>query len=236
MDAYTVSLVHGDGSDGSTVIVDETGKSWSASGNAQIDTAQSKFGGASILFDGTGDIATTADSADWRLDDGSNSNLWTVDLWVRFNGDPGATLAGFLQQRADSSNYWGIYYNNNTLLFYVRSGGSTAVSVSHTWDPASATWYHVAIVKNGTSGYMHFIDGTQIGSTTTDTDVMPDIAGSLVIGDIYTSSDVHNYLNGWMDEIRISKGVARWTANFTPPTTEYGIRRGNTSLSPYFMF
>jgi hypothetical protein len=217
-DIYTVALLHMNGTDASTTFTDESGKSWTANGNAQIDTAQSKFGGASGLFDGTGDTLSTGDSIDWQLDGGSDSNTWTIDFWVRFNGDPGTGLVSFINQYVDLSNYWNIVLSSNLLQFVVRSGGSNIVVISNAWNPATATWYHVAVVKNGVTGYLMFIDGTQIGSTATDTSTIPNFAGSLFVG---INQATTNYLNGWMDELRISKGIARWTAGFTPPTIEY---------------
>ncbi|MDI6787615.1 MAG: hypothetical protein QME51_04520, partial [Planctomycetota bacterium] len=80
-DAYTKALLHFDGTDASTTFIDESGKIWTRYGNAQIDTAQSKFGGASGLFDGAGDYITTPDHNDFNLGSGN----FTVDLRVRFN-------------------------------------------------------------------------------------------------------------------------------------------------------
>ena len=240
-DANTVSLLHMNGTDASTTFtdevtvvdgsnnfVDESGKTWTAAGNAQIDTAQSVFGGASGLFDGTGDYLSSPDSADWQLDGGSNSNAWTVDFRVRFNADPGTGIVGFLEHRENNQNSWAIILNNNTLRMQITSADVVIVSASNAWNPEANVWYHVAIVKNGTSGYMTFVDGVQIGTTQTDTDPMPNFAGSLNIGLYNTGS----FLNGWMDELRISKGIARWTANFTPPTAPYGV----SDTSNFFAF
>lgn len=220
-DNYTKLLLHFDGSDASTTFTDEAGKTMTAQGNAQIDTAQSVFGGASGLFDGTGDYVTAADHADWQLDDGSNSNKWTIDFRLRFNGDPGTGLQGFIQQRTDNSNFWSFQLNGNNLQFQIRSGGSNIVQLNFAWNPADATWYHVAIVKDGTNGYMVFVDGTQVGTTQTDTDPMPDFTGGLQIGRWTDGTGTNRDLNGWMDELRVSKGVARWTADFTPPSIAY---------------
>lgn len=220
-DGFTVSLLHMDGADASTTFTDESGKTWTAQANAQIDTAQSVFGGASGLFDGTGDYVTALDHADWQLDGGSDSNAWTIDFRLRFNGDPGTAVVGFVQQREDNSNFWSFQLNNNNLRFVVLSGGSTIVDINNAWNPATATWYHVALVKNGATGYLAFVDGTQVGTTQTDTSTLPDFAGELRIARYTNNLGTNLDLNGWLDELRISKGIARWTADFTPPVAAY---------------
>lgn len=219
-DSYTVSLLHFDGP-GTITFTDESGKTWSANGDVFIDSTQYKFGSYSSRYDGSGDYLNTADSADWQLDGGSDSNTWTIDFWVRFNGDPGTGVVGFWQQRVDNSNYQVLQLNNNTLRYQVRSSGSNIVLIDNSWNPATATWYHVALVKNGTSGYMMFVNGSQIGTTQTDTSTIPNYAGGATIGVFVDASGTSNYLNGWMDEMRISKGVARWTSNFSTPAAEY---------------
>ena len=80
-DSYTKALLHMDGSDGSTTFTDESGTTWTANGNAQIDTAQSKFGGASGLFDGASDYLQTPYTADHNTGTGD----FTIDQWIRFN-------------------------------------------------------------------------------------------------------------------------------------------------------
>jgi hypothetical protein len=221
-DAYTVALLHMNGADASTTFTDESGKSWTANGNAQIDTAQSVFGGASGLFDGTGDYLSASDSDDWRLDGGNNNNAWTIDFWVRFASDPLTGLMGLVMQRLDNSNHWGVLINSNSLQFLLRDGGSVTINITNSWNPEAAIWYHVAVVKDGANGYMMFINGTQIGSTQTDTTTIPNIAGGIMIANYINTSSTSYPLNGWLDELRISKGVARWTSNFTPPTAQYG--------------
>lgn len=221
-DSYSKALLHLDGIDGSTTITDESGKTWTAVGNAQIDTAQNVFGGASLLLDGSGDYISTPDHDDWQLDGGSNSNEWTIDFRVRFNVDPDTGISAFFQQYVNTSNFWILCFNNNQLFWQIRSGGTNIVSLPFAWNPAAATWYHVALVKQGTTGYKCFVDGTQIGSTQTDTDVIPNFNGVLRVGCFTSTAGDNYYLNGWLDEIRISKGIARWTGNFTPPTAPYG--------------
>src|SRR3990167_6073971 len=229
-DSFTKALLHMNGADASTTFTDESGKTWTANGNAQIDIAQFKFGVASGLFDGTGDYISTPDHDDWQLDGGSNANEWTIDFWIRFNGDPGTGTVGFVQHYAADNAHWVISLENNNLRFRVDSSG-TIVDIQNAWNPATATWYHVAVVKQGATGYKMFIDGTQIGTTQTDTSTIPNFAGTLWIGQYTDGGTV--YLNGWIDEVRISKGVARWTANFTPPASEYSSD-SNTKLLLHF--
>jgi hypothetical protein len=214
-DAYTVSLLHFNSD-----ATDESGKTWSASGNASIDTSTKKFGAGSSVYDGNGDYFSTADAADWRLDGGSNSNAWTIDMWLRLNGDPGTGVVRLLQQYADNNNFWALTVNNNIMYFQVYSGGSSTILPSFSWNPEGNVWYHIALVKQGTTGYKFFVNGTQVGTTQTDIDVIPDYNGTLRVG-TYTYSGGTTYLNGWIDELRISKGIARWTSDFTPGTDEY---------------
>ncbi|MFA6270321.1 MAG: LamG domain-containing protein [Candidatus Paceibacterota bacterium] len=220
-DSYSKILLHCDGDDASTTITDEAGNTWTAEGGAQIDTAQSKFGGASLLLDGNGDYISTPDSDDWRLDDGDNSKLWTIDFWVRFNSVSG--YQALVAQLVNGSNNWMIQYEStHELTFQQRVSGTRNVNIRNAWTPSTGQWYHVAVVKNGTSGYLMFVDGTQIGSTQTDTDTIGSFAGALNVGRSFQIDGAPSYLNGWIDEFRVSKGVARWTSNFTPPTSAYG--------------
>ena len=222
-DSYTKSLLHMDGADASTTFTDESGKTWTiGNGTPEIDTAQSVFGGASCYFNGSNnERIVSADHADWWLDDGNNANKWTVDFRVRFDGDPGTGSIGFIQQYVDTSNYWAIRLSSNLLIFTVRSDGTNIVNITQAWNPADATWYHVATVKDGTNGYMHFVDGVQLGSTTTDTSPIPDFADELKMALYIDSTNTYNYFTGWIDEFRISKGVARWISNFKLPKHAY---------------
>ena len=217
-DYYTKSLLHFNGSDESTTFTDESGKTWTADGVA-LDTDQKKFGIASGYFDG-GEL-DTGDTDDFQLDDQDDSKEWTIDFWVRFDGDPSGTTQGIFQYYNSSSNFLALLYDDDSLLFNVVSSGSNTISISNTWDPATATWYHVAVVKQGTTGYKMFVDGTQIGSTQTDTDVIPDCSGGYGawLGGYYYGGWYP--LNGWLDEFRVSKGIARWTDSFTIPAYQY---------------
>ena len=189
-----------------------------AYGNAQIDTGQSKFGGASGLFDGAGDYLSSADSDDWNFGTGS----FTVDFWVRFNALPAAGNYQMIFQQYAGDNSRQQFRLVNTAGAYtwqyeVCDAGSWTITQNFATSVAVNTWYHVALVRSGNSWYV-FQDGSQCGSTGSDSSSVPDVAGSLYIG---SYGGLVTFFNGWLDEFRISKGIARWTSSFTPPTSAH---------------
>lgn len=200
-------------------IIDESGKVWTAYGNAQLDTAQKVFGTASGLFDGTGDYINTPDSDDFNL----GSGAFTVDFWVRFNALPAASgYVMFCSQYQDGLNnfWWGIQNIAGTYQLQIGENGANIIGVNSP-GLATGTWYHLAYVRSGNS-WMIFQSGTQVGATTTDSRTVADKAANFQIS--YYDAVLPAHLNGWIDEFRFSKGVARWTSNFTVPSREYGIR------------
>ena len=233
IDNYTKLLLHGNGVDGSATITDSsnTPKTVTVVGNTQIDTAQypNLVGSAgSILFDGTGDYLTLADSDDWNFGSGD----FTIDFWVRFAAV--GNLYPMFEQRTTGSfairfwlttsgaDYWEAYFSYNGTTF----GGS----VGHVPSPAieANTWYHIAIVRNGTNVDI-YQNGVKLGgSFNIGVNTIFDSTDLFYIGaNGNTPSDFHN---GWKSEFRVSKGIARWVANFTPPTIIYGYGYNNKLL------
>jgi len=204
-------LLHGDGANGSTTIVDSSPspKTVTAFGDAQISTAQSKFGGASLLFDGTGDY----------LDINSNSafgyglNDFTIECWIYRNVSAAAQV--ILDQRAAANPRVvpTLYINANTLLYYANGFNRITGGVV-----SAGQWVHIALSRSGTSTRL-FIDGLQTGSTFLDT--FNYIASPVRIGDGNDGISPTTSLNGYIDDLRITKGIARYTANFTPPTAPF---------------
>ena len=226
VDSYTKLLLHCDGADASTTFIDSAlGKAVTANGNAQIDTAQSKFGGASGLFDGTGDYLTLADSADWDFSTGA----FTIDFWIRFSSI--AATQGIINHITNGTNYWAIYWStSNEITFLKYTDAVETINITKSWTPVINTWYHVALVRNGTNWYF-FVDGTQIGTTGSSAYATGNYTGVLRIAQ---HSNTANHFFGWLDEIRISKGIARWTSNFTPPNRAYnGVGGGFSSGQPW---
>lgn len=226
-DAFTVLLLHGDGADASTTITDSsTGGATSphtmtAVGNVQIDTAQNKFGGASILYDGTGDSVSAADAADWSFFGAD----FTIDKWIRFSAVPSSGNAAiFMCQSADANNFWNFFFENaaGTHRLVLRQTDSSVSRASFHADITSLsadTWVHVAVERHG-ANCNFYVNGTkQTTTTTTAFGTIGNISAILEIGALGVTSFP---FAGWMDEVRISKGVARYAGvNFTPPVVAY---------------
>ena len=214
--ASVVALLHFDGSDASTTFTDEKGHTFTAVGNAQIDTAQSKFGGAAGLFDGSGDRLTAPDSTDWDFGTGD----FTVEFFIRFNALPSSTATSLVGNYVSSSSGWIVQFRNDSPGARLAFGSSGDVPISgFSWSPSTATWYHVAVAREG-STLRAFAGGSQVGSDETNSENIAGSNGVLMIGAINTMGVIQHF-NGWMDELRITKGVARYTAAFTPPTAPF---------------
>jgi len=219
IDSFVKAMLHGNGTDASTTITDSSSgaHTWTASGNAQIDTAQSKFGGASILFDGTGDFVSTADHADYTLGTGD----FTVDFQVRPGAVDGTLIYPCGQAHttlADANTAW--YFGRsaaNKITFNVVSG-TTVTTVTSTTSVVAGSFFHVAGVRTGNTLKL-FINGTQEGGDIAFSSTVNDSTAVLAVG--AAGAFASNLFNGWVDEFRFSVGVARWTANFTAPATAY---------------
>jgi len=211
IDGNTGLMLHFDGANGSTTFTDSSSSplTVSAVGNAQITTAQSKFGGASLVLDGTGDRAEVTSAAAVQFGTGS----FTIDFWVRRNGaQTGRTIIGN-RRDGGAPTGWQIRISLGGNVDFGKDG---AIVISGSSGLTDATWHHIAAVRNGTSLVL-YKDGVSIGSATDSTDYGE--TASIYIGMDSNADD--GAFNGWLDELRLSKGVARWTAGFTPPVAAY---------------
>jgi hypothetical protein len=209
-DDYTVALLHMNGMDGSTAFTDESGKTWTAYGNAQMDIEQQKFGAASLLLDGNDDYITTPHHSDFDI-----SGDFTFDFWVRFDS---AISGSIFLMKGDANDGWRFYMSSATALkFTNRSAGVNTVQMTSSFAPVVGQWYHLALTRSGNSFRM-FADGVQLGGVYSDTDPLKNTTFDLRVG---AAAESGHPIHGWMDEVRFSNGIARWTSNFTPPTSEY---------------
>ena len=210
-DSYTKLMLHMEGS-GNSFVDSAASKAVTTNGDVSQTTAQFKFSSKSGVFDGTGDYLSLADSDDWNFGSGD----FTIDCWVRFNGNSGSqVMIGHGGLHGISSvNGWEISYGwaANRFIFYDFNGSANLYLETTSWIPSLNTWYHIAVVRNGNT-VTAYVDGTSIVSQTF-TGSITNSTYALRIGSGY---DGIYFLNGYLDEVRISKGIARWTSNFTPP-------------------
>lgn len=184
--------------------------------NADRSAAQSKFDGYSAYFDGTGDYLYLNDSEDWNLGSGD----FTIDFWLRFVDK--AVTCILWEQMESGTIQQQFYWVSNSYLTFVAYDTSKIAEYVWPWTTNSNdTWYHIALVRNGTSLKL-YVDGSEIspsGSPTTiNSKTLPNVNEALVIG---ARDGGAISLSGYIDEFRWSTGIARWTEGFTPPTEAY---------------
>jgi len=217
-DIYTKLLIHGEEVVTSNEFIESSlgGKTVTVI-NAVQSTEQYKFGTKSWYFDGTGDYLSLADSADWDFGTGN----WTIDFWVRLAATQTKVIYSQVGVADAGNNQIKVYLDSTDGVYFTcLVGGLAQLSTLQSAGKAITTnaWTHIAIVRNGTN-WQIYKGGTSIKSIT-ETATMPDFDSVFYIGCYNGASD---YLNGWIDGFRISKGVARWTSDFTPPALPYGL-------------
>lgn len=216
-------MLHLDGTDGSTTITDSSlsARSVTAQANAQIDTAQSVFGGASLVLDGTDDYVSFVDSEDFNF----GSGFFTVDFRVRFSSFVNQGNDGFhtfyIQSAVGGANSIQLDYKSSTneIRFITYVSGSVGGVNSQSWSPSINTWYHLAFVRHS-GGLSIFVDGTELGSPVAFASTIDNGAGDIAIG-LRNGAAVDREVVGWIDEFRVVKGTAVWTSNFTIPSAAY---------------
>jgi len=205
-------LLHMNGTNGSTTFTDSSsfGKPVTANGGVQISTAQSKFGGASGYFDDAGDFLSVPASSSWNFQTG---NL-TVECWIRPDG---SSTDFVIDNRDGGGTGWAFYISSTNSLILQGTGGSPNFLESASSVITRGAWQHIAWTRSGTTNRI-FVSGTQVDTNTSMT--CGDSSGiALNIGRRQNAGDL--FYNGWIDDVRITKGVARYTAGFTPPTAQF---------------
>jgi len=217
-DNFTKLLLRSNSTDGSTLITDasEFRHTITTFGSLQHSTTQKKFFDTALNFNGSTDYLRVPDSADWTPGTGN----WSLDFWVyrRSNGNQNI----WYQFNAEADKFR-VYLkngdidaeykvNNNSLINFT---GSTLIPMNE--------WTHVALVRSGTNMLLFqggiLRDTIAILDPNTDGRDMYDIVADVYIGAKYNGTNEH--YDGFLEELRWSKGVARWTENFIPPDYPY---------------
>ena len=209
--AFMKSLVHFNGADASTTAPDDAAgatatHTWTAAGNAQIDTASFAFGGASTLLDGTGDYWTTPDHADFTL----GSGVWAVG--IRFNcnvaGGSVERIAGQCDATATAASTSILIQRTagNVILARACVGG-VAFDVTGTTQFTNALntgWHSIVFRRNASNNLQLFIDGVQEGGDIAITGTVNDSAEVWAIGT--NGAVTTDSWTGWLDEFYLYVG------------------------------
>ncbi|MGX5719942.1 LamG domain-containing protein [Shinella zoogloeoides] len=211
-DEFTKLLLHFDGVDGATSIIDSSPAAnvITSVGGAQIDTDQSIFGGSSLLLNGSSAYLTAPDSPSWDF-----TADFTIDAWVRLSNLTGPRVIASVY--SGSGLGWSFQYRGDRGATLIFGSGDTTI-IERPWSPSVNTWYHVAVSR--TAGTLRlFINGVQSGATQSNASSFSGTTTPLQIGRL---SGIGFVFAGWIDELRISNGIGRWTENFVPPSKPYG--------------
>jgi hypothetical protein len=219
------SLLHFDGSDASTTFTDSSsyGPTWTAAGNAQLDTAQKKFGTASLLLDGTGDSISTPSLGL------PGTDPFTIDMWVRRNGantNNGIFSFGVTSGGTSNQQIRLLTSTDNKLIISTNDAGVIGTS-DHSTSLPDGEFAHVAVTRSGNTIYL-FQNGTLLASTSFSYNLIDP-------NPYYIGNDIGaaNNFNGHVDEFRVILGECKYTANFSVETSAYSNPPTANNLTNY---
>ena len=189
-------------------------------GNAQVSTTQAKFGTTSMYFDGAGDYLITPyvplfDM--WRGD-------MTAEAWVYFNSVANSPHLFMFSEPLQGSNRYAVvvYFSGSVVRLFTQVGATGSDKITGTTSLSTGQWYHIALTKSGTT-FTLWVNGVSQGTSTTT--VYPyGVNERLTIGFQSDSGISGDYLNAYVDEARITRGYARYTSNFTPPSAAFPVQ------------
>jgi hypothetical protein len=217
-----VLLLHFDGADGATSAADHSsyGRTLTFGGTARLSTTSPKFGSACLLLDGAaGDRVTIPNFAEFCF----GSSDFAVEAWI--NPDTVSGIDTIITNRSSSGtdNNW-LFRLDSGLLRFVAWGpttGTVLVDMTGVTTISTGVYTHVAATRSGSNWYL-WVGGSQ-DATTTNAGAIFDSTSSpsntLYIGE--DPSQPSRLFDGRIDDLRLTKGVARYTAGFTPPTAPF---------------
>ncbi|MDP2090993.1 MAG: LamG-like jellyroll fold domain-containing protein [Candidatus Gracilibacteria bacterium] len=209
-------LMHFDGLNGTTIYVDEYGHNFSNFGTAKNTNLQSKFGGGSLYTNGTlGYITST--HQDYLI----GSQPFTFEFWVYVNSlsssGYGIPILNF-GNGAEGNNGFAVYYfyrNTPQNSMYVRNGATQIVGFNNV---NISQWHHIVVQRDTPNGGVRmFLNGVSTGYLPYSGSFLNN--NTIVLGK-YDGSWLQNRVV-YIDEVRFTRGIARYSSNFTPPQSPY---------------
>jgi hypothetical protein len=193
-------------------ILDNTNKNvLETEGNAQIDTSIVKYGTGSMEFDGTGDYLVIPNDPNFNFGSGD----FTIEAWVNTSAYSASYNVIASRWTSGTTKSWLWYITSTGLTFFYSTDGSNQSSVSASATLSTGVWRHL-VVTRASGSVKFFVDGSQVGTTQTVSSAFYTAATSSHVG-ILGDLNATTAMNGYIDDLRITKGIARYTANFIPP-------------------
>ena len=220
-----VLLLHGDGANGSTTFTDSSPvpKMPLFFGGAQISTTNGRaaFGGASMSFVRSPSSYLTFSNANFDFYFGTSD--FTIEAWIRLNALPSGGgypdsywLVGGGPQ--NSVPGFDIAFGNTNLVVSLTNFDSPNINTAH--GLSINTWYHIAVVRSGSTLYA-FRDGTQLATASVSGVTSDPMLTGLAISAAEPVGSTQGNFNGYIDELRITRGFGRYTAAFPAPTVPF---------------
>ncbi len=213
----TLLLMHFDGADGGTTFTDSStfNRTVTREGTVVTSAAQSKFGGTSLRnLTGSNSRLRIADTPDMEL----GSDDFCIDFWAYPNAAPSNTRHFFSKWIANSSPMMCYYGNGSSKKIEFHCNFSTPKTLKSVSDIAIGAWTHIAITRQGDTVRL-FLNGALEDSEGSVVGPVVDAASDWIIAGYGTNGS--GMFIGYIDELRIVKGAAIYTSNFTPPTAPY---------------
>lgn len=206
-----VLAMHMDGANASTAFTDVKGKVITSLGNAQISTAQSKFGGSSAFFDGTGDYLNTPSHEDFNFGSGD----FTIEFFIRKTTSAAQVVCA--KRSSIAFGPFQLYCTTAPVIQVSTNGGASWNKETSGPTFTIGEFVHIAAERYGTSLKIYTAG---VGGTSVDvgTDALFANSNQVSIG---ATSDGAFPFSGYLDDLRITKGLARYKGNFTPPAAEF---------------
>ena len=217
------SDVNDDSSHGHTV---------TASGSAAISSTQTKFGSNSLFIDASGDYLSIPSNSSFRFEEGD----FTIEMFIRPDDvsttDQVSNVACIIDHDATASTsgaWFALHQQNQALVLGANNG--TLITTSNCL--SATTWHHVVVVRSGSTTTI-YCDGVNVGSASDTHDYDDSTSRNLYIGKQNITFGGGNAggtrrFDGYIDDLRISKGVARYTKNFVPPSQAVGATLNGTN-------
>ena len=217
-DSYTKLLLHMDGANDGTTFTDSSSYDHNVTSSGTVTkTAVKKFGTASALLDGVNDYIDCGSSDDWSFGTGN----FTIEFWALKDADRSGgydTICATNTAGANDGGGWFMEWSaSRGLWFYNGVANGLIINWNDTSTSTDGAWHHVAVVQNGGTIKV-YVDGAEEESASYSTAITTEEDNFLRVGSLGNGDGV---FKGYIEEFRISKGVARYTGAFTPATAAF---------------